>query len=331
MTEANPANAASATADAEVAEMLSLLVRALSDLAQGNLSARVPDKVPARFSDVRETSNNAFEKLLASFIAMQGVNADLQTSSDEINRALGDLSQRTVSQASSLEETNAAIQQLNDAVKDTAQSAREATTESASARSEAQNGQDIVEKTVSAMNDISRSSNAIGEKVSMIDDIAFQTNLLALNASVEAARAGEAGKGFAIVAQEVRALSERCSNAAQEIKDLMAQGTKYVSTGVELAEQAGKALEDIGKKVEATDELARVIATSASNQATNLAEISASVSGLEEITQSNAAMVDIAGNKIEQLNGNVAELGEHLGQFRASGAGERRPEMRSVA
>jgi methyl-accepting chemotaxis protein len=63
---------------------------------------------------------------------------------------------------------------------------------------------------------ISTSSHDVAKIIKTIEEIACQTNLMALNASIEAARAGEGGLGFSVVADEVRALARRCSEAAKE-------------------------------------------------------------------------------------------------------------------
>ena len=73
----------------------------------------------------------------------------------------------------------------------------------------AEQGGAVVAQVVQAMQGIHQSSSEIGDIISVIDRGAFQTNILALNAAVEAARAGEQGRGAAVVASEVRSLTQR--------------------------------------------------------------------------------------------------------------------------
>ena len=73
--------------------------------------------------------------------------------------------------------------------------------------------------------------------VNIITEIADQTNLLALNAAIEAARAGEAGKGFAVVADEVRKLSNKTNEAAKDIADRISKVTERVQSEIKNAFQ----------------------------------------------------------------------------------------------
>jgi hypothetical protein len=150
----------------------------------------------------------------------------------------------------------------------------------------------VLSSTRDAMAKIERSSNEVGRILGVIDEIAFQTNLLALNAGVEAARAGDAGRGFAVVATEVRALAQRSSEAAKDIKDLISSSSVDVETGVSLVGQTAEALERIASRVSEINTLVVTVAASADEEARGVAEVNIAVTQMDQITQQNAAMVE---------------------------------------
>jgi methyl-accepting chemotaxis protein len=170
------------------------------------------------------------------------------------------------------------------------------------------------------MGSIKESSEKISQIIGVIDEIAFQTNLLALNAGVEAARAGEAGRGFAVVASEVRALAQRSSDAAKDIKDLISDSAAHVQTGVNLVDQTGEALEKIVSQVANVDSLVSDIAASANEQATGLAEVNNAVNDMDRVTQKNAAMVEESTAACHALTNESNDLSQLVRHFKVGGA-----------
>jgi methyl-accepting chemotaxis protein len=204
---------------------------------------------------------------------------------------------------------------MTGSVKAAAEGARGVESAISDARNEAEVNREVVENAVSAMTEIEESSNQISQIIGVIDDIAFQTNLLALNAGVEAARAGEAGRGFAVVASEVRALAQRSSEAATEIKTLISNSSSQVERGVDLVGKAGQALQAIVGQVGHISGLVSGIAEGASEQSTGLNEINLGVAQLDQVTQQNAAMVEQATAASQLLNNDAARLTDLISSF----------------
>ena len=300
-----------------VVEALSI---GLVNLADGDFSQPISEPFPEDHEKLRQDFNRTLETLSSTVTDVIGASDSIKKGADEISAASDDLSRRTESQAATLEQTAAALDEMTASVKSAADSARGVEKIVSEAQTEAENSGVVVQNAVSAMTEIEQSSGHIAQIIGVIDDIAFQTNLLALNAGVEAARAGEAGRGFAVVASEVRALAQRSSEAATEIKTLISDSSGQVERGVDLVGKAGDALSNIVSRVSHISQLISEIAEGASEQSTGIGEINIGVTQLDQVTQQNAAMVEQATAASHMLNSDAIGLAELVSRFTIAGA-----------
>ncbi|OYT99981.1 MAG: chemotaxis protein [Burkholderiales bacterium PBB1] len=244
-------------------------------------------------------------------VAMADVNAaavSIQVASSEIASGNIDLSQRTETQASNLQQTAASMEELTGTVRQSADTAMQATRLSAEAAEAAVQGGAIVDTVVATMVGISESSRRIAEINAVIDGIAFQTNILALNAAVEAARAGEQGRGFAVVATEVRSLAQRSAQAAKEIKSLISDSVAKVSLGTQQASSAGDSMANIVSGAQRVNQLIGEIASAAGQQTLGITQVGEAVTHLDTVTQQNAALVEESAAAAESLRRQAADL-----------------------
>jgi methyl-accepting chemotaxis protein len=297
-------------------QVVESMARELARLAEGDLTARIEDEVSDEYGQLRDDFNAAISRLAGLVGSIAATAQEIGAGSGEIAHAADDLSRRTEQQAASLEQTAAALDEITATVKRTAQGATLANATVTAARADAERSGVVVEQAVAAMGEIASSAGRISQIIGVIDEIAFQTNLLALNAGVEAARAGEAGRGFAVVASEVRALAQRSSTAAHEIRDLIAASGEQVGRGVKLVGETGEALTGIVGKVSEISSVVAEIAASAAEQSIGLAEVNTAVNQMDQFTQQNAAMVEEATAATQALTREAAELAGRVAQFR---------------
>ena len=173
------------------------------------------------------------------------------------------------------------------------------------------------------MSRIEESSRKISDIIGVIDEIARQTNLLALNAAVEAARAGEAGRGFAVVASEVRSLAQRSSQAAKDIKDLIANCSGQVKDGVELVNRAGTSLNEIVESIKRVADIVSDIALASAEQSTGIDQVNKALTQMDEVTQQNSALVEENAATAKTLEQQFEAMDERVRLFRLDDAGPR--------
>ncbi|MDD3008900.1 MAG: methyl-accepting chemotaxis protein [Arcobacter sp.] len=157
-------------------------------------------------------------------------------------------------------------------------------------------GLHLAQKTTTAMDEINEKVSAINESIAIIDQIAFQTNILSLNAAVEAATAGEAGLGFAVVAQEVRNLANRSTQAAYEIKKLVESANIKANDGKTIANEMIEGYTVLNTNIDKTIELISSVADISKEQQVGIVQINSAINILEQQIKANAEVSSQANN-----------------------------------
>ncbi|WP_281350071.1 methyl-accepting chemotaxis protein [Pandoraea morbifera] len=287
-------------------------------MAAGDLSQRVEQRTNNEMGQLFGALGRMRDGLASTVGTVRESTEAIHASAREIADGNANLSQRTESQASSLEQTAASMEELTAVVKQNADNARAASQLAVTASETATRGGDVVQEVVTTMRDIADASQKVTDILTVIDGIAFQTNILALNAAVEAARAGEQGRGFAVVAGEVRTLAQRSASAAKEIKGLIEASGNRVETGTRLVERAGATMVEVVQSVRRVTDIMGEISAASVEQSSGIEQVNRAVTQMDEMTQQNAALVEEASAAAAALEAQAARLRESVALFRLS-------------
>ncbi|WP_050772444.1 methyl-accepting chemotaxis protein [Sagittula stellata] len=321
LSEVEAAHAREKQKALQQAKAVEALREALFKLADGDLDCAIRQTLDGDYAPLKEHFNATAESLSAIIEQLRSSAVSMEADVDRLSDGAESLSSRTENQAATLEETAAAMDQISASVKSTADGAKQIVGAIGVARDQAEQGEEVRGRAVQAMSAIESSSKQIAQIIGVMEDIAFQTNLLSLNAGVEAARAGEVGRGFAVVASEVRALAQRSSDSATEIRNLITNSNDNVSNGVRLVSELGGAMEGILREVVSVSDRVEHIAASAAEQAQGISEINNGISMLDQVTQQNAAMVQDSVAASRGLKDKSADLRTLVARFRSQGSG----------
>jgi twitching motility protein PilJ len=329
--------------NADNQEAIMRLLDEMGDLAGGDLTVRMT--VTEDFTgSIADSVNVTVDSLRGLVKTINDTSTQLSTSVQETEEIARQLTESSKQQSKDIATASVAINDMADSISEVSSNADESSKVAMRSVDIAKNGGVTVRRTIEGMDTIrehiqetskrikrlGESSQEIGDIIELINDIAEQTNILALNASIQAAMAGEAGRGFAVVADEVQRLAERSANATKQIEALvkaiqadtneavisMEKSTSGVVNGATLAEDAGGALEQIESVSEQLAGLIQTISGSAGQQATAAAEISSTMTGIQEITTQAAAGSEQTSHSIGNLSRLAQDLDKSVAGFK---------------
>ena len=305
-----------------VSQPLTGLTQAITLVAQGDLTQSFEttrrDEIGTLVREVEGMRLRYVQMLQEVRTAVDSID----TASAEIASGNQDLSARTEATAGSLAQTAQSMDQLTATVRQSADAAHQANQLAASAAHVAARGGQVVGEVVTTMDDINQSSRKIADIIGVIDGIAFQTNILALNAAVEAARAGEQGRGFAVVASEVRSLAGRSATAAREIKALIETSVNNVTEGCQQVERAGSTMDEIVVNVRRVTDIMNEITSASQDQTSGIDQVNQAVGQMDQVTQSNAALVEEAAAAAQSLEHQAKGLVQAVSVFKLGELGK---------
>ena len=261
---------------------------------------------------------------------LASVAEELQSTFQSQTEQISGISTNMINLSSLSEQVSNSLTQSSERLQNTTSLTQEGAISLASIRKEMKTISENTNNLAQTISSLSESSEDIGRILTVINDIADQTNLLALNAAIEAARAGEAGRGFAVVADEVRKLAERTSQATNEISAIINTFQQESDSAAKNMATTSKSIDDGSNKVEKTLSDFKDVVEGINNANNDIVSITSMVdrqnNSIQDvtnntgsinagITQSNVAILEVT-KTIDHLQHKTSDLEKILDQFK---------------
>lgn len=268
-----------------------IAMKMVSDISNGVLISRnelCSDNEGSLLNNL-DRMRNQFNKLI---LGVKKTSLTIVDIAEEIDVGNMSLASRTEEQSAGVTETAATLEQLTSTVQSTSDNVRITRELFALADKAVMANTKSMQGAFTAMNEIHIASEKMTSIISVIEAIAFQTNILALNAAVEAARVGEVGRGFAVVAGEVHNLSQRASDSARDIRDMITLSLSKVSCGRELFNDVDKGMVGIVENMSNVRLLIDNVAVACDQQRDAITQINIAMGQIDIGTNNNAVLVE---------------------------------------
>ena len=298
----------------ETTKLISDLTTAIREIAQ-HVETLASSAEESSSSILEMTTTN--DEVAENVGELAGSVRETVSSIEEMAYSIKEVAKNVDALSLTAEETSSSMNQMDVSIDQVQSNANETARLSEEVALDAEKGAEAILKTISEIYRIKESSQeavavisnlgsrieAIGQIVNVIDDVAEQTNLLALNAAIIAAQAGEQGKGFAVVADEIKDLAERAGASTREITDLIKtvqtesrnaisaveRGAHNVDRGVEVSNEAERALKKILESSQKSTNMVRAIARATVEQAKGSKQVTDAIGRIAETVQQVAA------------------------------------------
>lgn len=322
-------------------KMIAFPLKEMSDVAEkiakGDLTVQFASKKRRDEVGLLSDSFKLMHENLLGFTkeTIEAVNV-LSTSASEILASTSQVASGVAESSTAITETTTTVEQVKQTSQVSAQKAKEVTDMATNASGISESGKKSVEETIvfiSRIKDqmeliadtivrLSEQSQSIGEIAATVNDLAEQSNLLAVNASIEAAKAGEQGKGFAVVAQEVKSLAEQSKQASGQVRIILNDVQKTISSAVMATEQGNRAVDSGVIQSKETGESIRLVLDAIMETANSATQILVStqqqIIGMDQVAQAmenikEASLQNLAGTKqAETAARSLHEMGVKL-------------------